>query len=727
MFSSKMNFQKKILLALLVLISGLFVAYLAVNLILNNKQKKAGEVLYGDYTDYLTRTLEADNLENEAVFLRTIADYGVSILKEPKNDVVHAQIELGKFLARFRNSVFLTEEGRSEITKRYLVFGQQAQGDSNADQYMVWNMADSADDRPDIIKDALFFTLNSLKILKQSNSRMIKSVFIYDSDAACVVYPAGNRRSAPSPGELFQRFDQGASESPREQRLEYLNSNGDLVMGTRFFSQGEPRYDFIIGAVIDYRYLEENICAYAWKCNVDATILIDSRGKVISCNYRTVIPELTGMEGRYLSVDPEGKPDLGIVDPDLLGKNTEGFFSFVLRGKEFYAAFASSPRSNWKLLFVTSTEEVDSRLAAIKKRLQKTHSRYLNSLEEMMFHNQLVLLVVLGIVFVFFLVMSLSISRRLTRSLAILNNGVDRISSGDLRHRIPVLKTGDEIEKLISAFNTMVDRINRYIQDLAESIRARQAVESDIKIAAEIQASMLPHQLDLENATNEIGLEVASSLMPSKHIAGDFYDYFLIDDNRLFFAIGDVSGKGVPASLFMVMIRTLLKKDVLDQKAPLIDILYNLNTAIARDNYSCTFVTLFCGILDLTTGRIDYVIAGHDMPIIVRARENRVECPASPRQSTILGAVEEGVRLAEGGFNLETSDMLVLYTDGVTEAMDENNNLWGRDRLVETVSEHATVSAENLMEVIKTGIDAHAGKSAGQHDDITILVLKRTR
>ena len=149
-------------------------------------------------------------------------------------------------------------------------------------------------------------------------------------------------------------------------------------------------------------------------------------------------------------------------------------------------------------MFITSTEEVDSRLAAIKKRLQKTHSRYVTSLEEMMFHNQLVLCVVLGIVFIFFLVMSLSISRRLTRSLAILNNGVDRISSGDLRHRIPVLKTGDEIEKLISAFNTMVERINRYIQDLAESIRARQAVESDIKIAAEIQASMLPHQLDLE-------------------------------------------------------------------------------------------------------------------------------------------------------------------------------------------------------------------------------------
>jgi serine phosphatase RsbU (regulator of sigma subunit) len=726
MLSIKLNFRNKILLALLALISGLFVAYLAVNLILINKQKKAGEVLYGDYSDYLTRTLEADNLENEEVFLRTIADYGVSILKEPKNDVVHAQIALGKFLARYQNSVFLTEEGKSEITKRYLVFEEQAQGDSNADQYMVWNMADSADDRPNIIKDALFFTLNSLKILKQSNSRMIKSVFIYEFDAACVVYPAGNRGAAPSPGELFQRFDQGASESPREQRLEYLNSNGDLVMSTRFFSQAEPRYDFIIGAVIDYRYLEENICAYAWKCNVDATVLVDSGGKVISCNYRTVIPELTGLEGRYLSVDPEGKPDLGIVDPDLLGKNTEGFFSFVSRGEEFYAAFASSPRSNWKLLFVTNTEEVDSRLAAIKKRLQKDHSGYLNSLEEMMFHNQLVLLVVLGIVFIFFLVMSLSISRRLTRSLAILNNGVERISSGDLRHRIPVLKTGDEIEQLISAFNTMVDRINRYIQDLAESIRARQAVESDIKIAAEIQASMLPHQLDLGNATNEIGLQVASTLVPSKYIAGDFYDYFLIDENRLFFAIGDVSGKGVPASLFMVIIKTLLKKEVLARKTGLIEILYNVNTAMARDNYSCTFVTLFCGILDLTTGRIDYVIAGHDMPIIVHARENRVLCPASPQQSTILGAIEEGVRLAEGRFDLDTNDMLILYTDGVTEAMDENSNLWGRDRLLETVSGNFTVSAEKLIEVIKAGIDAHTGKSAGQHDDITLLVLKRT-
>ena len=128
----------------------------------------------------------------------------------------------------------------------------------------------------------------------------------------------------------------------------------------------------------------------------------------------------------------------------------------------------------------------------------------------------------------------------------------------------------------------MVDRINRYIQDLAESIGAREAVESDIRIAAEIQASMLPRQLDLKNATNKIGFEVTSTLVPSKHIAGDFYDYFLIDENRLFFAIGDVSGKGVPASLFMVMIKTLLKKEVLAQKALLIHILYNLNTALYR-------------------------------------------------------------------------------------------------------------------------------------------------
>ena len=597
---------------------------------------------------------------------------------------------------------------------------------SDPDQYVFWNMADSADDRPDGFKDASFFTLNSLKILKQSNSRMIKSVFIYEFDAACIAYPAENWRSAPSAGELFRRCDQGASKSPREQRLEYLKSNGDLVMSTRFFSQDAPHYDFIIGAVIDYRYLEENICNYAWKCNVDATVLIDNKGKVISCKYRNVIPQLAGLKGRYLSDDPEGKPDLGIVSSDLLGKNTEGFFSFVSRGREFYAAFASSPDLNWKLLFITSTEEIDSHLAAIKKRLKMTHSRYLASLEEMMFHNQLVLCVVLGIVFVLFLVVSLSISRRLTRSLAILNSGVERISNGDLSHRIPVLKTGDEIEKLISAFNKMVDRINRYIQDLAESIRARQAVESDIKIAAEIQASMLPHELDLGNATNEIGLQVASTLVPSKYIAGDFYDYFLIDENRLFFAIGDVSGKGVPASLFMVIIKTLLKKEVLARKTGLIDILYNVNTAMARDNYSCTFVTLFCGILDLTTGRIDYVIAGHDMPIIVHSRENRVLCPASPQQSTILGAIEEGVRLAEGRFDLDTNDMLILYTDGVTEAMDENSNLWGRDRLLETVSGNFTVSAEKLIEVIKAGIDAHTGKSAGQHDDITLLVLKRT-
>ena len=470
----------------------------------------------------------------------------------------------------------------------------------------------------------------------------------------------------------------------------------------------------------------KNICAYAWKRNVDAAVLIDTHGKVIFYNYKKSIPELDNLVAEGINLykydtDKSGDKARSI---NMIKNNNEGFFSYVSKGKEFYAGFSTLDDLNWKLLFITSSEDVDSMLANIKTKLENKNSLYVSSLEKQVFNSQGILFVILIVVFILFIIISLSISGRLTKSLAILYKGVEKITKGDLSYKIPLLKTGDEIEKLISGFNGMVDSINQYIKDLATTIQAKKEVEADIKIAADIQLAMLPHGINFLKNSNSIELQVASTLVPSKTISGDFYDYFLIDKDNMFFAVGDVSGKGVPASLFMVTIKTLLKEYILENKSSLKDVLLHLNSSISRDNYSCTFVTLICGIINLETGKIKYALAGHDMPVIYKFNEKTVE-EFSNYSSTILGAFKDGVEFIEGEFQLNNKDFLLLYTDGITESRNNNNELWGRDNLVATVKKHFDSSPTDLIECIKKDVTQFTNKSVSEDDDFTILVLKR--
>src|SRR5262245_21264749 len=250
---------------------------------------------------------------------------------------------------------------------------------------------------------------------------------------------------------------------------------------------------------------------------------------------------------------------------------------------------------------------------------------------------------------------------------------------------------------------------------LIEAYIEKERMEEALKLAHDIQMSMLPKIFPPFPERREF--DIFATITPAKEEGGDLYDFFFIDDDHLCFAIGDVSGKGVPASLFMAVTKTLFRATAGNSGSPG-EILARLNTEICRDNESCMFVTLFCGILNIRTGQVDYSNGGHNLPYYLH--HNGVSLLESIG-GRALGLVEQSP-YASGRIVLRPSEALLLYTDGVTEAMDSKQRLYSDQRLAEFLANNRGSSPRQITGDLVNDVRQFAGETP-QSDDITILAL----
>lgn len=279
------------------------------------------------------------------------------------------------------------------------------------------------------------------------------------------------------------------------------------------------------------------------------------------------------------------------------------------------------------------------------------------------------------------------------------------------------VKTGDEIEELCSAVQQMEHDLSQYEEELTSVTRERERIGTELSVAAKIQSSMLPCIFPPFPARKEFDLYAIMD--PAKEVGGDFYDFFLVDDDHLALVMADVSGKGVGASLFMVIAKILLKNRARLGESPG-TILEKVNNQLCENNEAEMFVTVWLGIYEISTGKLTAANAGHEYPV-VKHGDGSFELYRD-RHGFVLAGMED-VRYTEYELTLGHGDILMVYTDGVPEATSGEEELFGIDRLLDSLNAHRGEEPKDILTAVRADIDRFVG-DAPQFDDITMLCMK---
>ncbi len=379
-----------------------------------------------------------------------------------------------------------------------------------------------------------------------------------------------------------------------------------------------------------------------------------------------------------------------------------------------YYAYAPIDAANWTLAIHMPADMITEPAESIRTDIARRTGVTAGTIDKSIGRTGLISLAVFVLIIAAVIALGGGFSRKLTGPLLELRADVEHISAGDLAHQAAV-RRNDEIGDLATAFNTMAGSLDRYIRDLTAVTAEKERIGAELDIATHIQASMLP--CIFPPFPDRTEFDIYATMDPAKEVGGDFYDFFMVDESHLAIVMADVSGKGVPAALFMVIGKTLIK----DHTTPgrdLGEVFMEVNKLLCEGNGEELFITAFEGVLDLETGRFNFVNAGHEMPFI--RRQGRY-APEKIRAGFVLAGMDM-TRYRMGSLQMEPGDAIFQYTDGVTEATNGSNELYGMERLEAVLNKNADAAPDVLLPAVKADIDAFVG-DAPQFDDITMLCL----
>ncbi len=365
-------------------------------------------------------------------------------------------------------------------------------------------------------------------------------------------------------------------------------------------------------------------------------------------------------------------------------------------GEEMLGAFAYPQEFQWAVIVETSTE----------------NAYYAVNL---MFWN---LMIWLGVGFVIAVGGAIIFSYTLTKPLLRLTKAANTLASGDLSTKVEGAVRRDEIGSLASSFNKMVDDLNQYIYQLQETTKQKERAESELKLARNIQQSFLPKSFpELDE------IEIFGLCDPALEVGGDYFDVFPIDDSVYGFVIGDVSGKGVPAALFMAVSRTLFRMISVKERMPDLVLSEFNDRMVELDEGANLFITIFYGVYELKTGVLTYSTAGHNMPYLYQKSHAEKGFQMLPSMSTLVAGMIEDIPVERGVLQMQPGDILYMYTDGMTEAINKDNEEFGDDDLMDYLNHETDKSMEEICQSsLKKVKDFQKGMP--QFDDMTLLGLK---
>jgi len=388
----------------------------------------------------------------------------------------------------------------------------------------------------------------------------------------------------------------------------------------------------------------------------------------------------------------------------------------IIEGDDKYIAYAPLEITGWSIGVVLPVSEVIAPALATQKKILRDTRNTKTHISSAIKKVQVIFISIFLIITLVVILVAVWISRQVTRPIVQLSQGAKVVGEGNLDYQFDI-KTGDEIEDLAVSFNNMTLDLKEFMAELQRTTAAKERIESELEIARQIQTSMLPRIFPPFPARGEI--DVFAMMQAAKEVGGDFYDFFLIGENKLGFLIGDVSGKGVPAALFMAISKALLKTEALRGLEP-DQVLFEVNRNLYPDNDACMFVTLFCAVMDLSTGEVQYASAGHNPPLIFSAPTG-FDYLSVPKDF-VVGPMPD-TEYETKSFMMQPGDMIFLYTDGVTEAMNPENKMFTEEKLKNKLNELTGKDVTEVIHGIHREVKTFA-RDAEQSDDITMLTVK---
>ncbi|MEZ3438297.1 MAG: SpoIIE family protein phosphatase, partial [Oscillospiraceae bacterium] len=406
---------------------------------------------------------------------------------------------------------------------------------------------------------------------------------------------------------------------------------------------------------------------------------------------------------------------LGYTASDLDEKHTENVIKIMTEGgrAEKYL-YSYSKESGAHTTAAIDVKNSDGKIIAMLC-VEKPMTRLENARNAYVLH---VIFWTLGAIILFIFVYSVILRRGVIKPIETLTKEAERFAETNLPSTSPLnITQKDEVGILARAVEKMETDIAEYTENLTAITAEKERVNTELSVATRIQANMLPSIFPAFPERKEI--DIYATMNPAKEVGGDFYDFFMVDERHLAIVMADVSGKGVPAALFMVIGKTLIKDHTQSGK-DLGEVFTEVNELLCESNSEGLFITAFEGVLDLVSGEFRFVNAGHEIPYICK-KDGKFE-PYKIRAGFVLAGME-GMRYKCGETRLDVGDKIFQYTDGVTEATNANNELYGMDRLTDILGENSALPPAELLPKIKEDIDRFVGE-APQFDDITMLCLE---
>lgn len=427
-------------------------------------------------------------------------------------------------------------------------------------------------------------------------------------------------------------------------------------------------------------------------------------------------------EDGELKIDMEHQADLRESDNESLAgvitsalSQEQGIMRVNLDGGYSYVAYSKMEKVGWAFLTILAEEEVQAPTQALLTELNERSEHAIDNMTQAIRVSLLVLIVALIVFLVFGITSAFIVAAHIVKPISVLTERVSELD-GDKLDFTWELNNNDETMVLAHSFQTMTRKMKEYIKNITEITAEKERIGAELNVATKIQADMLPKIFPPFPERKEF--DVYAQMTPAKEVGGDFYDFFLVDDDHLAIVIADVSSKGVPAALFMVIAKTLIKNHTMNRES-LADVFYKVNNQLCEGNEEGMFVTAWMGIVTISTGEFEYVNAGHN-PQLIRNGDNYEWIHAKP--GFVLAGLE-GIPYTSEKMTLQHGARIFLYTDGVTEAQNLANELFGEERLLESLQKHGQLPLQEMLQAVRADIDAFAGE-AEQFDDITMLTFE---